>query len=123
MDGVWAHKPCVANAGPRSKDRNIGFEAVSKYWQDAFDFFSRIKAEPVDTRVQVNGNLAWVVGKETAELQPKSSAEALKFETLVTHIREGEWAIAARITSRPHHSEVRRSLSLPALSHAFRGCH
>lgn len=103
MEAAWAHKPYVANVGPRSKTRDVGYEAVIKYWTNAFDFFSKISAQPTNTQIHTDGKLAWLVGNEVAELQPKSGGEPLKFETFVTHVFEKEgdrWLLVS------HHAQV-----------------
>ena len=37
-----------------------------------------------------DGKLAWIIGTESATLQPKSGGEPLKFDTFVTNIFEKE---------------------------------
>src|SRR5690348_4790174 len=63
MRGVWANRPYVVNIGPRSRMMDVGYEAVVKYWEGAFDAFSRLSAVPSDTHIQVGSDLAWAVGK------------------------------------------------------------
>jgi ketosteroid isomerase-like protein len=48
MARVWADKPYVVCIGPRSKVMNVGFDAVKKYWEWAFDFFSQIAVSKSD---------------------------------------------------------------------------
>jgi uncharacterized protein (TIGR02246 family) len=103
MAAVWADKPYVINIGPRSKTMNVGSEATRKYWQGAFDFFSRIDVTKSNVHVQTDGKLAWVVGIENAVLQPKSGGDALKFETFVTHVFEKDqdrWLLVS------HHAQM-----------------
>ena len=48
--------------------------------------------------VQSDGKLAWIVGNETAELQPASGGNPLKFETFVTQVfeKDGEkWLLVS----------------------------
>jgi ketosteroid isomerase-like protein len=90
MEGVWANKPYVVNIGPKSKAIAVGYtDAVSKYWANAFDFFSQMSASTASVaQIQTDGKTAWVIGTETAMLQPKSGGDPLKFETFVTNIFE-----------------------------------
>jgi hypothetical protein len=39
---------------------------------------SRISVNPPETHVQSGGKLAWAVGNETADLQPKAAAVILR---------------------------------------------
>src|SRR5215207_10830910 len=71
MEQVWAHQPYVTNVGPRSRVRNTGYDAVDKYRKELFKYFSRISISPHETEIRVNGNVAWVVGLETEEFEPK----------------------------------------------------
>jgi len=102
MEAVWARKPYVSVVGPRSRTRTLGYEAVVKYWADAFASFSKMSAQPANTQIQTDGKLAWVVGNEVAELQPESGAP-LKFETFVTHVFEKDgdrWLLVS------HHAQM-----------------
>jgi ketosteroid isomerase-like protein len=103
MEQIWAHQPYVTNVGPRSKVRNTGFDAIDKYWQSVFKYFSNITVTPHDLQIRVNGNTAWVVGMETAQLQPKAGGDPLTFETFVTNIFEkvgGRWLLVS------HHAQA-----------------
>jgi ketosteroid isomerase-like protein len=105
MEAVWANKPYVINIGPRSKTIAVGYEnAVSKYWAGAFDFFSQMSASATSiTQVQTDGKIAWVVGTEHAELQPRSGGEPLKIDNFVTNVFEmdgNRWLMIS------HHAQV-----------------
>jgi len=92
MEAVWANKPYVVNIGPRSKTVLVGYtEAVTKYWSGVFDFFSQMSAASTSiAQLHSDGKLAWIIGTESATLQPKSGGEPLKFDTFVTNIFEKE---------------------------------
>jgi ketosteroid isomerase-like protein len=103
MMTIWADKPYVVSIGPRSKGMDVGAEAVRKYWAGAFDYFSQISAAKTDARVRIDGNIAWVMGTETATLQPKNGSDVLKFNTFVTHIFEKDnagWKLVV------HHAQM-----------------
>jgi len=106
MAAVWANRPYVINIGPRSKAMNVRYEATVKYWEGAFNFFSRMAGTKSEAHVQSDGKIAWVVGVEHAVLQPKTGGDELKFETFVTHIFEREddrWRLVL------HHSQMMQS--------------
>jgi ketosteroid isomerase-like protein len=103
MEQIWAHQPYVTNVGPRSRVRNTGYDAVHKYWKESFKYFSRISISSRETKIRVNGNVAWVVGLETEEFEPKSGGEPLAFETFFTNIFEksaGRWLLVS------HHAQA-----------------
>src|SRR4051794_35368825 len=98
MKAVWADKPYAANIGPRSKEVTIGYASVLAYWSSTFETFSKIAVAPSNMHVQSDGKLAWIVGNETAELQPASGGNPVKFETLVTQVfeKDGErWLLVS----------------------------
>ncbi len=90
MEAVWANKPYVVNFGPRNKAPAIGYaDAVTKYWPNTFDVFSQITASSTTiAQIQSDGKLGWVVGTETASLQPKAGGDPLKFEAFATNLFE-----------------------------------
>jgi ketosteroid isomerase-like protein len=98
MKAVWADKPYAANIGPRSKEVTIGYASVVAYWSSTFETFSKVSVAPSNMHVQSDGKLAWIVGNETAELQPASGGNPLKFETFVTQVfeKDGEkWLLVS----------------------------
>jgi ketosteroid isomerase-like protein len=89
MEGLWANKPYVVNIGPRSKSIAVGYaDAVTNFWSATFDVFSQMSVSTSVAQVQSDGKIAWVIGTETATLQPKSGGDAVKFETFVTNTFE-----------------------------------
>ena len=56
---------------------------------------SRISVNSPETHVQSGGKLAWAVGNETADLQPKAGGDCSKIVTLE---REGDrrWVLVPR---------------------------
>lgn len=106
MQTVWANKPYVVNIGPRSKAAAVGYdEAVTKYWDNAFNnVFSKLEAQfTSETQVQTDGKLAWVSGLEKATLHLKAGGDPLNIENFVTNIFEKEgdrWLMIL------HHAQV-----------------
>jgi ketosteroid isomerase-like protein len=105
MEAVWAQKPYVTNIGPRSKTVSVGYEdAVSTYWAKAFDTFSQMSAQATAiSQIQIDGNVAWVIGTESAVLQLKSGGAPMKFDAMVTNIFEKDgdhWLMVS------HHAQM-----------------
>jgi ketosteroid isomerase-like protein len=90
MEAVWANKPYVVNVGPRSKTIAVGYaDAVTKYWTNSFDVFSQISvASSSIAQIHSDGTMAFVIGTESASLQPKSGGDPLKFDAFATNIFE-----------------------------------
>jgi ketosteroid isomerase-like protein len=103
MENLWANKPYVVNIGPRSKSIVVGYaDAVTKYWPVTFDQFSQISVSTSVAQVHSDGKTAWVIGTETASLQPKSGGDPLAFETFVTNSFEKQ---GKRWLMTSHHAQ------------------
>jgi ketosteroid isomerase-like protein len=75
MEKVWSQEPYVASIGPRSKTIAVGSAAVQEsYKKDVMAMLAHLTAKPIDTEVHVNGNVAWVIGKETSEGKTKDGS-------------------------------------------------
>jgi ketosteroid isomerase-like protein len=105
MNALWANKPYVINIGPYSKTIAVGYEdAVVKFWPAALSRFSKVSASPTSiAQVQSNGNLAWVIGTEHADISLKSGGELLRIDNFVTNIFEKVGDHWLMIT---HHAQV-----------------
>lgn len=102
MKTVWARRPYVICIGPRSKNINVGFEAVQSYWEWAFDFFAGITSSKTDARIRSDGTIAWIVGIEHATLRLKTGGEPDTFDAFSTHVFEkieGQWMLVS------HHAQ------------------
>jgi ketosteroid isomerase-like protein len=103
MKTIWADAPGVVNIGPKSKVRDVGYDATIKYWERAFNFFSKFDVSKSEVRIRSDGTTAWVVGIENAILQPSAGGDPLEFETFVTHVFEkqgGRWLLVL------HHAQM-----------------
>ena len=106
MAGIWAQKPYVTNIGPSSKAVDMGYEdAVTKWMATIVPArFSELKAQMTSiATIQVNGNIAWVIGTENATGKNKAG-EPLAFDLLVTNIYEkedGKWLMVSHHAQRP----------------------
>jgi len=104
MSAVWANRPYVVNIGPRSKTILVGYEdAVSNYWANTLERFSKASVSPTSiAQVRTNGNIAWVIGTEHAELETKSGGK-IAFDLFVTNIFEkidGRWRMISHHAQR-----------------------
>jgi len=105
MAAVWANKPYVTNIGPSSKAPLVGYtEAVTQWIATVVPGrFSELKAQMTTvSSIQVNGNVAWIVGIENATGKNKAG-EPLSFDTLVTDVFEkdgGKWLMVS------HHAQI-----------------
>ncbi len=90
MEKVWAHEDYVAIVSPRANAPMIGWTALQAYFAKNFGNMAQFSLKPVDAHVRVNGNTAWVVGKEevgsTSKL--KDGTPISSRSTLVTNIFE-----------------------------------
>ena len=106
MAGLWANKPYVTNIGPSSTGVDVGFaDAVTKWMATIVPArFSELKAQMTSiASIQVNGNVAWVVGTENASGKNKAG-EPVSFDLLVTDIFEkgdGKWLMVSHHAQRP----------------------
>ena len=106
MAAVWADKPYVTNIGPSSKTIAVGYaEAVTEWMAKVVPGrFSELKAQMTSvSSLEVNGNIAWVVGVENASGKDKAG-EPLAFDLLVTNIYEkigDKWLMVSHHAQRP----------------------
>jgi len=105
MAAIWADKPYVTNIGPSSKMVLVGYDDAVTQWiaKVVPGRFSELKAQATSiASVQVNGDVAWVVGMENASGKNKAG-EPLSFDALFTDIYEkdgGKWLMVS------HHAQV-----------------
>ena len=103
MEKVWSRESYVASIGPRSKAVAAGSAAVqSSYKIDVMTTLAQLTSKPLDTQVHVNGNVAWVVGKETSEGRTKdgSAFGGTNFVTSVFEKKDGRWLMVSHHAHR-----------------------
>ena len=105
MAALWADKPYVTNIGPSSKSVAVGSADAVTHWMAVVvpGRYSEVKTQMATiASVQVEGNVAWVVGEE--KLNGKNTAgEPVSFALLVTDIFEkdgGRWLMIS------HHAQI-----------------
>ena len=97
MQKIWAQTPYITFAGPRSKSFTVGWDALEKYWVDTDKLFMERKASLSESRIHINGNLAWEVGQETGQVRMKDGSTR-PVNHLVTRVYEkiaGRWLIVS----------------------------
>jgi ketosteroid isomerase-like protein len=97
MDKVWAHENYVSFIGPLSTTVVVGWDSVRQAWQMRFGQFDRVTISMDKPHVRINGQAAWAVGMEKAELLRKDG-KTISFKTFVTNVFEnkrGQWLLVA----------------------------
>lgn len=87
MEKVWADRPYVTFVGPRSKSIIVGWDAQKNYWIESNKLFLQRNVTLQEQHIHVNGNLAWEMGQETADLK-MADGSASKILNFVTNIYE-----------------------------------
>jgi ketosteroid isomerase-like protein len=93
MDKVWAHEPYTTFIGPLSTSVVVGWDGVRKAWEMRFGQFDRVTISLAESRVRINGKVAWAVGMEKVQLLRKDG-ETIGFDAFVTNVfeeRDGRW--------------------------------
>lgn len=102
MDKVWAHEPYVVYIGPFHRSIIVGWAAVQAELQANKANIAELSVKPMDTRVRINGDAAWLFGKEEGAALPKVGMSA-SGSNLVTNIfekRDGRWLMVAHHAQR-----------------------
>ena len=97
MDKLWAHDSYVTFMGPLSTTIVVGRDGVRKAWEMRFGQFDRVTISLAESHVHANGNVAWAVGIERAQLLRKNG-DTLGFDAFVTNVFErhdGRWLIVS----------------------------
>jgi ketosteroid isomerase-like protein len=93
IKNIWSSEANVQNAGPRSKNFDVGWEAQKRGYDAVFNAFPVLKVTMDEPRIRINGNTAWVSGIENAERKNKAG-ETINGTNLGTSIfvkRGGRW--------------------------------
>jgi ketosteroid isomerase-like protein len=97
MSEVWAQTPYVTFVGPRSKSPIVGWDAQKNYWVNANKLFAKRDVTLSEQHLHVDGNLAWEVGQESADVE-LADGTARKTDNLVTNVFEkidGKWLMVS----------------------------
>ena len=103
MEPLWAHNDTVMLVNPRDKSVSIGWDAVKKNWETAFNFWSELNVTQVSgPYVRVDGNVAWSIGVANTHGKPKmgNPVNAPTFETDIFQKQGGEWQLVSHTASR-----------------------
>lgn len=102
IDAAWAHDATVTAFHPPSKSPVVGWEAVRKSWEGAFNAFPELSVTLQAPVVRVMGNAATVVGVEVVRGK-RASGEVVEFNALTTNVyeKQGErWLMVHHQASR-----------------------
>lgn len=63
---------------------------------------AQLTSKPLDTQMHINGNVAWVVGKETSEGKMKdgSAFGGTNFSTSIFEKQDGRWLMVSHHAHR-----------------------
>ena len=96
MDKVWARESYASFIGPLSTTVVVGWDGVRQAWQMRFGKFDRVTIS-TDKPYSINGQAAWAIGMERAEL-PRKDGKTISFDAFVTNVFEnkgGQWLLVA----------------------------
>jgi ketosteroid isomerase-like protein len=97
MEKVWAHTPYVVHISPVAKAIAVGWDAVRKSWEDANNITSQRKVSFSESRVQIEGKLAWEIGIEKGQITLKSG-DVINIGAFATNIYQnldGRWLMVS----------------------------
>jgi len=98
MGKVWAHETYVDNIGPQHKAIQFGWDAI----QDAFKNgtianSAQLTVKPIDPKVHIVGDAAWVIGQESADgtLKNGTRITGTNFAISVFEKKDGHWLMVS----------------------------
>jgi ketosteroid isomerase-like protein len=98
MEIVWAHEAYVDNVGPQHKAMQFGWDAI----QDAFKNgtianSAQLTVKPIDPKVHISGNVAWVIGQESADATLKNGTRVTgtNFAISIFERKDGHWLMVS----------------------------
>jgi ketosteroid isomerase-like protein len=102
MNKVWAHESYVIYIGPFHKSAIVGWPAVQAELQTTNALASEIAVKPMDIHVRINGDTAWLFGREVGAILRKvgKSATGYNFVTNIFEKKDGLWLMVAHHAQR-----------------------
>jgi ketosteroid isomerase-like protein len=102
MENIWAQDPDVLYIGPFHRKLIIGWPAVRAEFVANKANVAEISVKPLNMRVRVNGDTAWVFGAEEGAALPKVgiSASGSNFVTNIFRKEDGRWLMVAHHAQR-----------------------
>jgi ketosteroid isomerase-like protein len=98
MEKVWAHEAYVDNVGPQHKAMQFGWDTVQEAFSSGTIAHSaQLTVRPIDPRVHINGDVAWVVGQEAADGTLKNGTRVVgsNFVISVFERKAGHWLMVS----------------------------
>ena len=97
MEPLWFHNANAMLVNPRDKSVSVGWDDVKKNWENAFNFWSRIKVtQTAGPYIRVDGNVAWSIGLTNTNAKAKNgtSINLPTFESdVLKKDSDGDWKL------------------------------
>jgi ketosteroid isomerase-like protein len=103
MEQIWAKDEHVSNIFSAAQQPTFGLSAIQGDYEGLFKRMEQASVVMTDPSVRQQGDLALVVGVETAQVKPPNG-DLVKFFALATNVfvkREAQWLMVHHHTSRP----------------------
>ena len=94
MEKVWSHSSYASSIHPISIDIIVGWEGVKASFEAVFSHYTNITIVPKDSKVHVEGNVAWVMDHE--EFQAQEGEKTAKTTSAAINIfvkKSGKWLL------------------------------
>jgi hypothetical protein len=106
MEKVWAHESYVSSIGPANRATTTGWATLADGYRSYMTRMApdtvRATIKAVDTRVHINGSVAWIVGLESYDRAMKdgTSATGTNLMSNIFEMKEGRWLMVSHHASR-----------------------
>jgi ketosteroid isomerase-like protein len=98
MEIVWAHEAYVDNVGPQHKTMQFGWDAIQEAFKNGTIANSaQLTIKPIDPKVHISGNVAWVIGQESADgtLKNGTRVTGTNFAISIFERKDGHWLMVS----------------------------
>jgi ketosteroid isomerase-like protein len=103
MEPLWAHDANVMLINPRDKSISVGWDAVKKSWEAAFNNNSELNVTQAEgPHIVVDGNVAWSTGvaNVVGKLKSGTAINSPTFATDVFKKSGGKWLLVSHTALR-----------------------
>ena len=101
MATLWAQDEKVVALHPSAKQFQIGWDAVRKSWEGAFDRFAELHVQMHQPVVRVQDGTAWVSGVEAVKGKRKNG-DLVSYSAFTSNVfekKDGRWLMTLHYTS------------------------
>ena len=92
MEKVWSHSSYASSIHPISIDIIVGWEGVEESFVGVFSQYKNITIVPKDSKVHVEGNVAWVMDHEEFQAQMDGKTVNLRSAAINIFVKKsGKW--------------------------------